>query len=288
MSGALHIALCFDDYFWAPTYATMRSVCISTRRKTDLVFHLLHWHLEPEHQRDFDAITTEFGAQIEHYPLDAHPEITARLSGLPGTRRIPPIAYARLLLDLLLPAEVERFVYLDSDLLVRVPIETLLGIDLLGNAIAAAPEPGRQRLIRGDDMRDTSSPLDAADPYFNSGVILADRAAWAAADLPGLLERLKQAGELETLYHDQDVLNLAFRGRLLLLDPLWNLTKPHPSHRALDPHIVHYTTAMKPWNGLAYVAFGSTYKHVMTRELAARYAAYRRKVWLRRLFGWRT
>jgi len=33
-----HIALTFDDYFWAPAYATMRSVCLTTRRRADLVF----------------------------------------------------------------------------------------------------------------------------------------------------------------------------------------------------------------------------------------------------------
>ena len=42
---------------------------------------------------------------------------------------------------------------------------------------------------------------------------------------------------------------------------------------------------MKPWSRLAYVAFGSSYKHVMTRDVVRRYRAYRRKMWLRRLLG---
>jgi len=288
MSGPLHVVLCFDDYFWAPAYATMRSVAISTRRRADLVFHLFEWQVTEEHRADLDAITAEFGARLVHYPLDADATISTLLGKLPRVREFPPIVYARVLLDRLLPAEATRFVYLDSDVFVRAPIERLLEMDLAGNAIAAAPEPGRHRLIRGDDMRSRVSPFDAADPYFNSGVILADRAGWAAADLPALLDRLHASGELAALYHDQDVLNLAFRGTVLMLDPLWNLTKPHPSMRALDPHIVHYTTGLKPWGMLPYVAYGSTYRHVMTRELTARYAGYRRKLWLQRLFGRRS
>ena len=81
------------------------------------------------------------------------------------------------------------------------------------------------------------------------------------------------------------MLNLRFRGDWLRLDPLWNVTKPHPALRALDPFIVHYTTGQKPWNLLSYVAFGSSYKHVMTAEVRRRYAAERRKLWFARLFG---
>ena len=129
------------------------------------------------------------------------------------------------------------------------------------------------------------TPFDPADGYFNSGVLVIDRAAWGRAALPDYLAGLERTGELAALYHDQDVLNLKFRGDWLRLDPLWNLTKPHPALRALDPKIVHYTTGMKPWNTLAYVAFGSSYKHVMTAAVRRRYAAYRRKLWWQRLVG---
>lgn len=286
MTGApLHIALTFDDYFWAPAYATMRSVALTTRRRADLVFHLLHWKLTAEHRAVLEAIAQEFGATLRHYPLDADREIAALMAILPGTRDFPPVVYARLLLDRLLPPEVSRVLYLDSDLYVRAPVENLIAMDLGGRSLAAAPEPGRHHLVAGDDMRTRKGPFDIADPYFNSGVLVIDRAAWGRADLPGFLAELQRSNRISQLYHDQDVLNLRFRGDWLALDPRWNFTKPHPAARAFDPFIVHYTTGMKPWNALAYVAFGSSYKHVMTREIVRRYARYRRAIWLRRLLG---
>jgi lipopolysaccharide biosynthesis glycosyltransferase len=283
IDAPLHVALTFDDYFWAPAYATMRSVALTTRRRADLVFHLFHWQLTTEHVRDLDAIGTEFGATIRHYPLEADPEIAKLMASLPGTRDFPPVVYARLLLDRLLPPEVDRVLYLDSDLYVRAPVENLIEMDLAGKSLAAAPEPGRHHLVAGDDMRTRTGPFDIADPYFNSGVLVIDRAAWGRADLPGFLGELQRSNEISRLYHDQDVLNLRFRGRWLALDPRWNFTKPHPAARAFDPFIVHYTTGMKPWNALAYVAFGSSYKHVMTREIVRRYARYRHVMWLKRL-----
>jgi lipopolysaccharide biosynthesis glycosyltransferase len=285
MAGPLHIALTFDDTFWGPAYATMRSVCLTTRRRHDLIFHLMHWHLGMGHYSDLDAIATEFGARVIHYPLEREQRIGMLLEGLPGTRAFPPVVYARLLLDELLPAEVERVLYLDSDLYVRAPVEQLLELDLQGHTLAAAPEPGRHHLVRGDDMRTRNGPFDPADPYFNSGVLLIDRRAWGGAHLQDYLAELRRTGQLDTLFHDQDVLNLRFRGDWLRLDPLWNLTKPHPALRALDPYIVHYTTGMKPWNRLPYVAFGSSYKHVMTRDVLVRYRRYRLKLRLDRLLG---
>jgi lipopolysaccharide biosynthesis glycosyltransferase len=277
---AIHIALTFDDGFWAPAFATMRSVALTTRRRADLVFHLLHWRLAAGHRRELDAVAEEFGVVIRHYPLADNPEISARIARLPGTREFPAIVYARLLLDDLLPSEIERFVYLDSDLYVRAPIERLAELDLGGKSLAAASEPGRHHLVAGDDMRTRQGPFDIADPYFNSGVLVVDRAAWKRVDLPAFLHRLDEHGELSQLYHDQDILNLAFAGDWLELEPRWNLTKPHPALRSLDPYIVHYTTGMKPWKSLAYVAFGSSYRHVMTRAVFTR---YRRERWRKRL-----
>jgi len=279
MTGRLHVALAFDDGFWAPAYAAARSVCIATTRRADLVFHLLEWQVSAAHRAELDGLVAEYGAQVVHYPLEGDPTLRDLTAALPRSRAFPPIVYGRLLLDRLLPPEVERLVYLDADVLVRAPIEVLLGSDLGGRALGAVAEPGRHRLIAGDDMRARRGPFDPAEPYFNSGVLLIDRAGWAAADLPGLLGRLVASGEIATLYHDQDVLNLAFRGAWTELGFRWNLQKPHPALKALDPFIVHYTTGFKPWRLLNYVAFGSTYRHVMTRDLVRRYRRYR---WARR------
>jgi lipopolysaccharide biosynthesis glycosyltransferase len=285
MTAPLHIALTFDDKFWAPAYATMRSIGLATRRPRDLVFHLVHWRLAPEHRALLDRISEEFGATLIDYRLEDNAELSTLLGRLPHPKQLPPIVYARLFLDDYLPAEIERFLFIDCDVYVRSPIEELFALDLGGNALAAGPEPGRQHLMLGDDMKGVGKPFQSHDRYFNAGVMLIHRAAWRAADLPKVLDGHIKSGLIEKLYQDQDILNLEFKNRWLRLDPLWNLTKPHPALRALDPHIIHYTTGMKPWNSLAYVAFGSSYKHVMTAQILGRYRRERRQAWLRRLIG---
>ena len=41
MSGEkIHVVLTFDDNFWAPAYATMRSICLASRQRGNLTFHV--------------------------------------------------------------------------------------------------------------------------------------------------------------------------------------------------------------------------------------------------------
>jgi lipopolysaccharide biosynthesis glycosyltransferase len=283
-TGPLHIALTFDDNFWAPAYATMRSICLTTKRRKDLVFHLIHSQLTAEHRADLDAISDEFGATLVDHLLDDDRELLDFVATLPHSKSLPPIVYARLFLEHYIPADAERFLFIDCDVYVRAPIEKLINIDLEGHPIAAAPEPGRHHLMKGDDMRTFNKPFDLSDSYFNAGVIVIDRAKWVAADLPGTLREHVRTGLMADLYQDQDVLNLRIKDDWKELDPRWNLTKPHPALRSLDPYIVHYTTGQKPWNSIAFVAFNSSYRHVMTRDLFKRYRKHR---WERRIRGWR-
>ena len=73
MSRAIHIALTFDDSFWTPAYAIMRSAALTSVRPSDLVFHLLHKGLSVASRRELDAVTAEFGVTLRDYPLDADP-----------------------------------------------------------------------------------------------------------------------------------------------------------------------------------------------------------------------
>jgi lipopolysaccharide biosynthesis glycosyltransferase len=149
----IHIALAFDDNFWAPAYAVMRSVCLATKRRADLVFHLCHDGLSSERRTEIEAITTEFGAQLRDYPLQQHETFNIVARTLPIPKRLHSVIYARMLLDLLLPHEVNRVIYLDCDTMVVAPIEQLWDSDFGGNAIAAVPDGWGKLCMGGRDMR---------------------------------------------------------------------------------------------------------------------------------------
>lgn len=276
----IHVVLTFDDNFWAPAFAVARSICLTSTRKQDLVFHLIHDGLKPQRRADFAALTSEFGCRVLHTELKDHAEFNAVCRALPVDNRLHTVMYARLLLDRLLPEGVTRAIYLDCDTLVLTPIERLYGWDLGGRTIGAIGDPVRLLNMLGRDMRHKAGIFEGTAPYFNSGVLVVDRTRFAAARVPARIEEFRRDGILERLYFDQDMLNLIFRGDWTELPWRFNVMDPRVAHQTMDPWILHYTGRARPWHLYANVAHRRTYRHVMTNDLFYRYMRHR---WVRRL-----
>lgn len=286
MSGnSIHIAICFDDNFWAPAYAVMRSVCLTSKRRADIVFHICHDGLSSEHRAALEAIASEFGAQLRDYALQDHATFNSVARSLPVAKRLHSVIYARMLLDLLLPKEVERVIYLDCDTMVIAPIEELWAADLGEKAIGAVADGWALFQMGGRDMVEKKGLFDTAQPYFNSGVLLIDRARYAAADIPGRVAQMGADGILNRLYYDQDMLNLIFSNNWQALDWRFNVIDPRPPHQAMGVKILHYTGKRRPWNLWSGTAFARAYRHVMTNDVYYRFMGERRKRALLRLIG---
>jgi lipopolysaccharide biosynthesis glycosyltransferase len=279
----IDIALTFDDNFWAPAYATMRSVCLCEHNPRRLRFHLLHLGLGAEHRTALESIGTEYGAQLVFVDMSHSDILTDRIAHLPvpKVRRLNKIVYARLFLGELLPAEVSRVLFLDCDLMIRGSLEPLFFMDMDGKAIAAVQQPDRFYTIGGRDMR-ARKTLTLRDPYFNAGVMLIDLDQYRAMDFTATLAPVEPE-EMAQFYYDQDILNYCFRGRYLALAPRWNLQNAERAHEALDPIIVHYSANPKPWFIWSRVAFKRPYRHVMTN---AYFYQFRRERVRRMVKGW--
>ncbi len=279
---AIHIALTFDDGFWAPAFATMRSVALSSRRQIDLNFHLLHKHLSPAHRAELDAIAEEFpGISLHDYPIaEALSFAEIKRGFVFKWRRLNDMVLARLLFDRLLPETVRRLIYLDCDVMVRHPIEDLWTTDLGGKTLGGVIDPHRHKVMLGREFREKTDIFAYPEPYLNGGVLVIDLERWAAADLVSRTAQFREAGLLDRLYYDQDIINLVFRNDWTALDFRWNVGNASREHEALEPHIVHYSGDFKPWGLIPGAAFFSTYRHVMTEE---KYYAFLRFRWSRAL-----
>jgi lipopolysaccharide biosynthesis glycosyltransferase len=281
----LHLVLAFNDDFWAPAYAVMRSVCLTTSRRADLVFHLCQFGVTEAHRQVLDTIEAEFGARVIHHSLDQHDGFNTLRQRLPMARRLHPVIYARLLLPAILPADIERVLYLDCDTMVVAPIEKLIERDMDGHALAAVPDGARLFIMGGRNMRARRDVFDTARNYFNSGVLLIDLPRFAAIDLPGKLEAMIASGTAKTLYYDQDILNLVFADNWLALEWRFNVIDPRPVHEGLDPFIMHYTGERRPWGIRPNVAFARLYRHVMTNEVYYQFLRERLKRRGRKVLG---
>jgi lipopolysaccharide biosynthesis glycosyltransferase len=274
------VALTFNDKYWALAYAVMRSICLTTIRRKEVVFHLCHTPLTPAHAAVHERIVEEFGAILVHHDPTQHPAFQELVAHLPTTDRFPSIVYTRLVLDRLLPPDAERVIYLDCDVMVMQPIELLYELDMGGHPIAAAFDPFHLGIKKGRDIKRKQTPFDTGDRYFNSGVLLIDLKRYAEADVVGQIAALRAAGKLENLFFDQDLLNLIFLHDWQPLDWRFNVLNPRPQHESLHPIILHYTSGRHPWHIRSGVAFQRTYRHVMTNDIYYRFLAERSPKWL--------
>ena len=285
MRRSLHVALTFNDKYWALAYAVMRSVCLTTKRRGDVVFHLCHTALTAEHAAIHDSITAEFGATLRHYDPEQNAGFRALVAQLPASDRFPPIVYTRLVLDQLLPADLERVIYLDCDVMVCRPIELLYEQEMADKPIAAVFDPFHLGIKKGRDIRQKQTPFDTGDAYFNSGVLLIDLQRYAAIDLPARIAEFAASGVLKNLFFDQDMLNLVFLNNWQPLNWRFNVLNPKPAHESLQPIIVHYTSYSPPWKMFSGAAFSRFYRHVMTQDVYYRFMAERAPGWLAPIIG---
>lgn len=175
--------------------------------------HFLHGPDITRRRRDrLAAMVRRAGGEIDfHFVADA------RVAGLPTEDFTRKATWYRVLLPDLL-SDLDRVLYLDSDLLVTDNLLPLWGTDLSGaylGAVTNVLEPiyaHRPPELGIGDTRD----------YFNAGVLLMDldvmRTDGCAAAM--LEYGVREAPNL--LWRDQDVLNVILGSRRRRLHPRWN------------------------------------------------------------------
>ena len=169
---------------------------------------------------------------------------------------VTPTTYFRLFIDSLVPAHVDRIIYLNSDILIMGTLEELWTTDLGNNVIAAV----------ADSMQDTNPSvreqigLAPTAHYFNAGVLLIDLSRWRKEKIGGrAISFAIQHPELIT-FEDQCALNHVINGQFRELTKDWNFQTHHLRWAAHGKctadvqselnvaRIIHFTGQMKPWD----------------------------------------
>lgn len=152
---------------------------------------------------------------------------------------VTKIGTARILLPLLLPENIDKVLYLDSDILVRSDLKELYDTDLTGYAAAM----GADHWVYVSGKFDTEPP-----PYYcNSGVILINLKYWRDNNITQ--ELINCIANTQLTYPDQDAINIVLGEHIKLLHKNWNnqLYYGNPIDSDTDHGIIHYISQRKPW-----------------------------------------
>ncbi len=191
-----------------------------------------------------------FGENIEFLSADL-----SKASSLKVSHQVTVATYFRLLLDKLVPEDIQRIIYMDSDILVAGALQELWATDLENYAVAAAIDAIADMEF---SVREKIG-LARTSHYFNAGVLLIDLRRWKNEKLGERALAFAVECPKRLTWWDQCALNHVLSGRFKVLAKEWNFQTDHlhcseggkPSVEALRElaaaKIVHFTGPLKPW-----------------------------------------
>jgi lipopolysaccharide biosynthesis glycosyltransferase len=252
MDGSVHVSMAINQGYEIPLAVALTSLAIAQPAGTCEVT-ILHQRVAKSDQR---RIEDGIADRLKLNWIDVDVRV---LKGARYPAFLTSATLFRLMLPDLLP-DLERTLYLDSDLVVLRPITELYQWDI-GNGLVGAVREASSPWAAGPTgtyWRDLG--LAPETPYFNGGVLLIPLSVWRTEGVAtAALEILRTK---KTRFADQCAMNAVANGHWVELPRHWNVQTADWNGQALgwalwqesvaaataDPRIIHYNERDKPWH----------------------------------------
>ncbi|HBQ63952.1 MAG TPA: glycosyltransferase family 8 protein [Clostridiales bacterium] len=261
----MNILITLNANYLKPLRVMLKSLFLNNPGDCFTIY-VMHSSLNEKELAELKAFIAANGSRIEDVRVPRNCFAEA-----PVLKRYPKEMYFRLLAHKLLPASLDRILYLDPDILVINPIRQLYNTPLDGYLYAAASHATKSV---NEFSRLRLFPYDIST-YYNSGVLLMN------------LKRLHQEADEQEIYRfvndfraklmfpDQDVLNALYAKWILALnEKLYNYDTRYYRLFMLSGNgssemdsvinhsvILHFCGRRKPWMKGYSGVFYSLYKH---------------------------
>ena len=174
----------------------------------------------------------------------------------------PVSSYARLFIQDYV--KEEKVIYLDCDVIVMRSLEEMWKINLKENWIGGVQDPLPEYLKQAIEMK-------KEDRYINAGVLIINLKKWREIDFKKQVIKYIKEHKKNVVHHDQGIINGICKGRILYLEPKFNLmpemimmnekqlkkiykmekfyTDNELENAKNNPYIVHYIAKFynRPW-----------------------------------------
>ncbi len=272
----MNVVYASNDGYARHLAASMLSLFDRNRRAKELAVYIISMGISPESRTKLESIGSSYGRELHFLELE---DVEKQFDCEVDTRGFDISAMGRLFVGRLLPASVERVLYLDCDTIVAQSLMELWRTDLRGCVMGAVMEPTIYEAVK------KQIGLTEKDFYVNSGVLLIDLRRWretkAERRLLDFYERM--GGSLFAC--DQDTLNGALKGEICPLPPKYNffpnyryfgyrnLADRVPTYKAVKeeefieakrhPVIIHYAGDERPWIAGNMNHYRKAYEHYL-------------------------
>lgn len=249
----INIAAALDSNYVKYAYVMLTSLFENQSNNVEIHVFLLQSSLKEWEKECLQELIESYGGRLHWLNVDS--------SVFPKSIKTPRYwsieAYYRLMLQDILPVDVDRIIYLDVDVIVNKSLDELYNLDFEGKMLCACSEPfsGAFPDIRNEIFKDL---IRQRFIYFNSGVLLLNiellREKYHLKDYLETAEML----DYQLVTPDQDLLNYVHWKEIKLIDASkYNLYARFAYNCGVRYEevkgkvtIVHFL-GNKPWDGKA-------------------------------------
>jgi len=294
----LNIALAVDDNFVYPLSVLIVSL-LENNKQNDIKVHLFSASIKEVNITKIKELINSYNQKFRFYKLNQ-----SDFANLPHKDRISVAAFYRVLIPEVIEESVDKYLYLDADIIVLGDISPLFEIDLKDYVIAAINDIAAIDMKKHDKHNIPEKYL-----YFNSGVLLVDKNNWLKANAGQRILKYRIENHDICDFLDQDGFNGALFKERLSIPPKWNqqiglyfisynvAEKVYENSTDIiealkQPIIVHFNGREKPWNQVSAHPFQREFdKYSGMISSFKYYEAFNWKKFIKRnfiykIFGW--
>ncbi|XP_050216289.1 probable galacturonosyltransferase-like 4 [Mercurialis annua] len=258
-TDVIHISMTLDVNYLRGTMAAVLSMLQHTTCPENLSFHFLSVHYEPELYSSINATFPFLNFKI--YRFDSN-RVRGKISRSIRQALDQPLNYARIYLADIIPTDVGRVIYLDSDIIIVDDVAKLWRVNM-EEKVVAAPEYCHANFTAyftesfWSDKEMVKTFQGRVPCYFNTGVMVVDVEKWRKGKYTKRVEdwmvvqkqkRIYQLGSLPPFL-------LVLAGNIKAVNHRWNQhglggDNYEGKCRRLHPgpiSLLHWSGKGKPW-----------------------------------------
>ncbi|OVA04421.1 Glycosyl transferase [Macleaya cordata] len=259
VADRIHVAMTLDANYLRGTMAAILSILQHSTCPENVSFHFLCARFESE---IFSSLRSTFPyLNFKVYRFDSN-RVRGKISKSIRQALDQPLNYARIYLSDIIPVDVNRVIYLDSDIVMVDDIAKLWGVDL-EDKVVAAPEYCHANFTKYFTDAFWSDPalagtFEGRKPcYFNTGVMVVDVEKWREGGYTQKVEEWMGVQKQKRIYHLGSLppFLLVLAGNIKAVDHRWNQhglggDNLEGKCRSLHPgpiSLLHWSGKGKPW-----------------------------------------
>lgn len=207
----MHILYTLNDKFVPQVAAWICSIC-ENNKDEKITFYLIWQDISEKNQLELKNLVNRYNKELNIYdlqPLNTYFDFNF------DTKWWNSIILARLLVDKILPENIDRLLYLDWDTIVKWNLKSLREIDMWEKTIWMSIEPTT------DKKRKDCLWLHNY-PYFNSWVLLIDLKWWREKQCWRIIINYYKDNFKNCFAPDQDAINVSMKDEIYILPPKYN------------------------------------------------------------------